>query len=60
MDFIFELFLQIFAEVLLKGPGYLILRWLKPNEKHDPDGCFAFILGVSFWSIVDLVVWALW
>lgn len=59
LEAIFEFILQIVVEILLRGPGYLLLRWLKPSEQHDPDGCLVFILGVCFWSIVGLVVWGL-
>lgn len=49
---------EIVIEVLIKGPGYLILKLFGSRSQTDPDGCLVFAVGCLFWLIVALVAWA--
>lgn len=68
MQELFEVLLRIIGEVvfeiLLKGPGYLILKLFRPGLVSDsdsafdgPDGCLVPVVGIVFWSVVFWVVW---
>lgn len=56
MEFILRLFLELFFELALKGPGYLLTRWLFPREQTDPEGCLVVMLGIAFWIVVGALV----
>lgn len=56
MEFILRLFLELFFELAMKGPGYLLARWLYPREQTDPDGCLVVVLGIAFWIAVGALV----
>lgn len=49
--FVSQLFLEIFFELLLKGPGYFIVKKL---TKRDPssDGFPVIITGIVFWAVL--------
>jgi len=53
-----EALLEILFEVALKGPGYLIVRWIRPKSEADPDGFLVVICGLAFWILVGLAIWA--
>ena len=53
MDEIFEVLL----EIAWKGPGYLILRFLRPNSQTNPGECLVLVVGTAFWAVVALAVW---
>ena len=48
---VIEIFVQIILELLIKGPGYLILRYvfLKDDANIDEDEALVLFLGVLFW-----------
>jgi hypothetical protein len=48
---------EIILEVLLKAPGYLILRVVHPGSRSDPDGCLVTIVGSVFWFAVFAIWW---
>lgn len=50
--------LELVFEILIKGPGYLLWKWLRPDSETDPDGCLSIVCGVLFWAIVVLAIWA--
>ena len=52
--FIAEIFMQIVFELLIKGPGYLILRYvlLKNDDDIDPDGVLVIFIGITFWAVL--------
>lgn len=54
-DAIFE----IVIELLIRGPGYLILRLFGSHSQTEPDGCLVFIVGCLFWGMVALLVWSI-
>lgn len=63
MDDIFEAILrglfEIVIEVLIKGPGYLILRLMGSRSGADPDGCLVFVVGCLFWMMLIFLVWSI-
>lgn len=52
--FIGQLFIEIILEVLIKGPGYIIVRmFTSPSKKDiDTDGVLVLFSGVIFWVII--------
>ncbi len=61
MDDVFQAFFRAFLELLLeivwKGPGYLILRLLRPCARHDFEGAPVLLVGTLFWVVFVLVIW---
>ncbi len=53
----FRAFLEILIEIVLKGPGYLILRLLRPRAQHDLEGAPVLLVGTLFWVAVALAIW---
>ncbi|MCL2916756.1 hypothetical protein [Shewanella litorisediminis] len=49
--FIVEVFVEIIFEIMIKGPGYLLV---KPFSKSapDPDGVLVVIVGLVFWAFL--------
>ena len=46
------IFADILLEILIKGPGILIMRAI-PGRRHlEPDGARVFAAGLLFWAIV--------
>lgn len=68
MHDLFEAFVRLIlepvVELLIKGPGYLIVRFYRsmqdsagPVPHDDPDGCVVLVAGILFWSAVMGIVW---
>lgn len=64
MQDLFDIVLKIVIELLIKGPGYFIIRMfrrdLSANEAFVDDGldsCLVFIVGAAFWAAVFGVIW---
>jgi hypothetical protein len=49
---------ELVIEVIIKGPGYLIVRISRPKDKTDPDGCLVTLVGLAFWCAVCILGWA--
>ena len=49
LRFLARAFLEIFVELLVKGPGYVICRAF--DEDVDPDGIRVVIFGALFWAV---------
>lgn len=62
MQEIFELFLhgvwELVGEIIIKGPGYLIVRSIRPQDRTDADGCLVIISGLTFWCLAGVIWWA--
>ena len=43
---------QIFVEILVKGPGYLLVKLFKANA--GPDGLIVFLVGILFWMVIAI------
>ena len=64
MDDLFEALIRLVLEILLKGPGYLILKLIRPDLVSDsgspldgPDGCTVILTGTAFWSAIGGIIW---
>ncbi|MEL7447911.1 MAG: hypothetical protein AAFN78_01810 [Pseudomonadota bacterium] len=51
-----RLFVEVVVELLIKGPGYLIVRAFSKGSV-DPDGWKAVIVGLLFWLLVGFAVY---
>jgi len=49
-----EAIAEFVGEVLIRGIGYAILRYIRPSGRStlDPDGLPVLIAGLSFWTAV--------
>jgi len=49
---------EIFLEIIIKGPGYVIVRLFKTPKSGEiePDNPLAIIAGVIFWILIGLGV----
>ena len=64
MDDLFEALIRLVLEILLKGPGYLILKLIRlslvsdnDNPIDGPDGCTVVLTGIAFWTVIGGIVW---
>lgn len=53
-----QIFIEVILELLIKGPGYLILKIIKGNkiDELDPDDGLVILTGILFWVFVALIV----
>lgn len=58
MSDIFEAFIEIVLEILIRGPGYLIVRSLRAGKEIDHDDAAVFFVGLIFWCAVFGGLWA--
>jgi hypothetical protein len=49
-DVVGEIFLQVVIDLLVKGPGFLIVRIFKADA--DPDGAWSIAAGLAFWAVL--------
>ena len=56
--FVGQIFIEIILELLIKGPGYLILKILKRSHagEVDPDSGIVIITGITFWILLGGLV----
>jgi len=47
---------EILLEIIIKGPGYVIVRLFKTPKSGEvePDGALAIIAGVVFWVLIGV------
>ena len=60
---ILECILQIVLEGMIKGAGYVILRYIfQVGRKNDlnPDGAAVIITGILFWLLVGFGGYKIW
>ena len=57
--FFIEVFLEIVLEILIKGPGYFILRKIS-KAPQDIDGFKVIFLGLLFWIAVGTICFAVY
>ena len=53
-ELLFELIFTVVIEVILVGPGYLILRCIG----KQPDDSTAGFIGTAMWAMLGLTIWA--
>ena len=57
---LFEVIIRVVGEILLeiivKGPGYVIVRLFNPPKSGevDPDGALAIAVGIAFWVLIGV------
>lgn len=56
--FVGHMLLDVVAEVIVKGPGYLICRLF--NKNVDPDGMRVVVGSILFWVALGTGAWAAW
>lgn len=59
LEALLKALLEVLLEIALKGPGYLIVKWLRPKSDANPDGCFIVICSIAFWLLVGLGIWGI-
>jgi|GraSoi2013_100cm_1033763.scaffolds.fasta_scaffold496267_2 hypothetical protein len=44
--------LELVLEILIKGPGYVIVRALRRRKDIDPEGAVVILVGILFWVVL--------
>ena len=44
--------LEVFVPVLIRGPGFIIARFLSRSDKVNPDGWLSTVAGFVFWIVL--------
>jgi len=47
------LFIDIVLDILIRGPGYLIMKWVF-RTYPDPDSFRVLIVGMLFWILIGI------
>jgi hypothetical protein len=50
---------ELILEFALKGPGYVIHRFVFRNQDANPDGFSVVLCGILFWVLVGFSIWGL-
>lgn len=56
--FVGHVLLDVVAEIIIKGPGYLICRLF--SKDVDPDGMRVAVVSILFWITLVTAAWAAW
>ncbi len=56
--FVGQVLIDVFAEVIVKGPGYLICRLF--SRDVDPNGMRVAVVSILFWITLATAAWAAW
>ena len=58
----FQFFVEIILEIVIKGPGYLIARYLLFRDETFLEGSETGItlIGISFWLIIGLSAYGIY
>lgn len=63
-EFLIRFVAELVGELLIKGPGHLIIRIFRPDLATDSgsefggaDGCLVVSVGLAFWAIVVGAIW---
>lgn len=57
--FLGHILIEVVFELMLKGPGYLIVRMYTPKQKVNFDGAAVIIWGVLFWCLAASMIFYL-
>lgn len=52
-----RLVVEPLVEIVLRIPGYLIIRCFLPRESIDTEGPQITMLGFGFWVVTALLIW---
>lgn len=58
--FIGQFFLEIVFELLLKGPGYLLVKAFTGNKRAAPNEVLVLVVGIVFWLVIGCSAFALY
>lgn len=53
-----RLIIEVVFEFLIKGAGYILCR-LFGRRKLDPDGGFVVVVGLAFWAVLGVGIYAI-
>ena len=56
--FVGQVLIDLVAEVIVKGPGYLICRLF--SRDVDPNGMRVAVVSILFWIALATGAWAAW
>lgn len=40
------------VELVIKAPGWVIVRAIKRHDRFEPDGFLTLIVGLAFWALI--------
>lgn len=49
-----QIFIELILELLIKGPGYLIIKLFSKNKEKEPTENKLIIVGLLFWCSIGL------
>jgi len=60
MNEVFEIVIRALAELmfglLIRGPGWMIVRRFRQSDDVNADGCFVFLVGLLFWIVLGALI----
>lgn len=56
--FVGQVLIDVVAELIVKGPGYLICRLFRRDV--DPNGMRVAVVSILFWITLATAAWAAW
>lgn len=54
--FIVHIFIELILELLIKGPGYLIIKLFSKNNGEEPTENKLIIVGLIFWCSIGSAI----
>jgi len=54
---IVQVFVELIFELLIKGPGYIIVMLFSINKEKEPTENQSLIVGIIFWSVIGICVY---
>ncbi|QDT54941.1 hypothetical protein Pan44_29820 [Caulifigura coniformis] len=51
---------EVVAEIVIKLPGYGVMRLFGRAPVEDPDGCAVLLLGMGFWGVAAACALFIW
>ena len=53
---LFFVFVELSLDILLKGPGHLIVKLFSRNKEKEPTENQSLIVGIIFWALISVIV----
>ncbi len=50
---------ELVIEILIRGPGWMIVRLFREPEAIDADGLLVLVVGILFWVAVAFSIWGI-
>ena len=51
-----QVFIELILELVIKGPGYIIIKLFSKNKENEPSETPEFMVGILFWVVIALIV----